>query len=117
MTRREYCAERGVAATTLDYWQRTQRRQEPNLVKVEVEPAQPLADFALVLSNGRRIESSWRFVEAVDLRKGFEGLYGLVRDQPCHGIFRRRAFSCRSRRCPFGVSDQYSKRRVLRASS
>ena len=64
-----------------------------------------------MLANGRRIESSWRFaeadlekadsrgrgldrvfglglatkiyiaVEAVDMRKGFEGLYGLVRDQ------------------------------------
>lgn len=37
-------------------------------MKVEVEPAQPLADFALVLANGRRIESSWRFLEA-DLEK------------------------------------------------
>jgi hypothetical protein len=38
------------------------------LVKVEVEPAQPLAGFTLVLANGRRIEGSWGFLEA-DLEK------------------------------------------------
>ena len=38
------------------------------LVRVEVEPAQPLAGFALVLANGRRIESSWSF-SAFELEK------------------------------------------------
>ena len=64
LTRREYCARHGVAMTTLDYWRRAHRKQKPRLVKIEVEPAQPLAGFALMLANGRRIESSWRFVEA-----------------------------------------------------
>jgi transposase-like protein len=68
LTRRAYCAQHGVAMTTLDYWRRAHREHQPRLVKVEVEPAQPLAGFALVLANGRRIESSWRFLE-VDLEK------------------------------------------------
>jgi len=68
MTRREYCAKHGMGISTLDYWRRAHRKQKPRLVKVEVEPAQPLAGFALVLANGRRIESSWRFSEA-DLEK------------------------------------------------
>jgi transposase-like protein len=61
MTRREYCAKHGVAVTTLDYWRRAHGKQKQRLVRVEVEPAQPLAGFALVLGNGRRIESSWSF--------------------------------------------------------
>ena len=68
MTRREYCAKHRVAMTTLDYWRRAHRKQKPGLVEVEVEPAQPAGGFALVLANGRRIESSWSFVEA-DLEK------------------------------------------------
>jgi hypothetical protein len=64
MTRREYCAKHRVAMTTLDYWRRAHRKQKPRLVEVEVEPAQPAGGFALVLTNGRRIESSWSFVEA-----------------------------------------------------
>ncbi len=90
--------------TTLDYWRRAHRKQKPTLVRVAMEAAQPLTGFALVLANGRRIESSWSFsasdleklirvaeglsrvfglglatkiyiaVEAVDMRKGFEGL-------------------------------------------
>jgi transposase-like protein len=68
MTRREYCAKHRVAMTTLDYWRRAHRKSKPRLVEVEVEPAQPAGGFALVLANGRRIESSWSFVEA-DLEK------------------------------------------------
>jgi hypothetical protein len=68
MTRREYCARQGVAMTTLDYWRRAGRREKPKLVKVDVEPAQPVVGFALVLANGRRIESSWSF-RAAELEK------------------------------------------------
>jgi transposase-like protein len=68
MTRRAYCAKHGVAMTTLDYWRRAHRKQKPTLVRVAVEEAQPVAGFALVLSNGRRIESSWSFSEA-DLQR------------------------------------------------
>jgi len=69
LTRREYCAKHGVAMTTLDYWRRAHRRQKPTLVPVAIEEAHhPLAGFALVLANGRRIESSWSFAEA-DLQR------------------------------------------------
>jgi hypothetical protein len=68
LTRREYGAKHNIAVTTLDYWRRSQRKQKPRLVEVAIEQAQPLTGFALVLVNGRRIESSWSFVEA-DLEK------------------------------------------------
>lgn len=61
LRRREYCAKHGIAMTTLDYWRRRQKRRKPKLVEVAIEQAQPLTGFALVLANGRRIESSWSF--------------------------------------------------------
>ena len=63
LTRREYCAKHKIAVTTLDYWRRAQKSR-PKLVKVEVEAGWQPGGFALVLANGRRIESSWRFTEA-----------------------------------------------------
>jgi transposase-like protein len=68
MTRREYCAKHGVTMTTLDYWRRSHRKQKPKLVPVAIEQARALSGFALVLANGRRIESSWNFITA-DLEK------------------------------------------------
>lgn len=68
LRRREYCAKHGIAVTTLDYWRRAQRKQKPKLVEVAIEQSPLLTGFALVLANGRRIESSWRFV-AADLEK------------------------------------------------
>lgn len=68
MTRREYCAKHGIAITTLDYWRRAKRKPKPKLVRVALEDARPQAGFALVLTNGRRIESSWSFSEA-DLQR------------------------------------------------
>ena len=66
MTRREYCERHNVPITTFDYWRRAQKRK-PKLVEVAIE-TQPSAGFALVLTNGRRIESSWKFTEADLLR-------------------------------------------------
>jgi hypothetical protein len=55
--------------TTLDYWRRAHWKQKPTLVPVAIEEAHRLlAGFALVLANGRRIESSWSFAEA-DLQR------------------------------------------------
>jgi transposase-like protein len=68
MTRREYCAKNGIGMSTLDYWRRAQRKQKPRLVEVAVEQAQMPAGFALVLANGRRIESAWSF-SAADLER------------------------------------------------
>ncbi len=68
LTRRAYCAKHGIAVTTLDYWRRSQRERKPKLVRVAVEESHPQIGFALVLANGRRIESSWSFAEA-DLQR------------------------------------------------
>ena len=67
MRRREYCARHGVAMTTFDYWRRKQKRT-PRLVQVAMEEERSTSGFALVLVNGRRIESSWSF-SAADLEK------------------------------------------------
>ena len=62
MTRREYCKKHNIGMRTLDYWRRVQK-SKPKLVEVAIE-AQPMGGFTLVLVNGRRIESSWKFAEA-----------------------------------------------------
>jgi len=62
MTRRAYCEKHNIGISTLDYWRRAQKSR-PRLVEVAVE-TQPDTGFVLVLANGRRIESSWRFAEA-----------------------------------------------------
>jgi hypothetical protein len=67
MTRGQYCEKHSIPITTLDYWRRALQR-EPKLVEVAVEAQQAATGFVLVLTNGRRIESSWRFSEA-DLQR------------------------------------------------
>lgn len=69
LTRREYCERHGIAITTLDYHQRRRRvlRAAVNLAPVILTTA-PVREveersFALVLANGRRIESGWKFVD------------------------------------------------------
>lgn len=65
MTRREYCAKHNIGIATLDYWRRAERKSKPKLVEVAITTqAQPSDGFALVLANGRRIESSWKFTPA-----------------------------------------------------
>ena len=64
LSRKQFCEQRDMALTTLDYWQRA-LRAKPRMVKVEVAPAsEPLGQFVLTVANGRRIESSWRFADA-----------------------------------------------------
>ena len=63
LTRGEFCRRQHIAVTTLDYWRRVQSRPA-RLVRVEVAANEPAPVFTLWLSNGRRIESSWRFAEA-----------------------------------------------------
>ena len=62
LTRREFCERHQVPVTTLDYWRRSQPRK-PRLVEVEVAATEISQGFALILANGRRIESSWRFAD------------------------------------------------------
>ena len=61
MSRREYCEKHKIPITTFDYWRRA-RKNKPKLVEVSIE-RQPSMGFVLVLANGRRIESSWKFSE------------------------------------------------------
>src|SRR5271156_1953129 len=108
LTRRQYCEQRGIALTTFDYWHR-ELRGKPRMVKVEVAAGEAAGNFVLSLAKwaadrefvgvrrrgagaadtggGKRVMFSpgvatkiFLAVEAIDMRKGFEGLYGLVRD-------------------------------------
>lgn len=72
LTRREYCRRLGIPVTTLDYYRRRQgqseqggrkRRLAAELVEVKLAEPARVGGFALVLSNGRRIESGWGFPE------------------------------------------------------
>ena len=63
LTRRQFCERKNIPMTTLDYW-RWKKAQAPKarLVEVAVE-AEPSPGFAVMLRNGRRIESAWTFQE------------------------------------------------------
>jgi len=73
LNRREYCERRGIARPTLDWYRRRVRasRSSANIVPVKIKrAASPAAaraigdednGFALVLGNGRRIETGWNF--------------------------------------------------------
>lgn len=69
LSRREFCQQRGIAVTTLDYWRRehaVKRRKQargPRMVAVKVKNVEPAPHFTLSLANGRRIECSWRFAD------------------------------------------------------
>jgi hypothetical protein len=64
--RTEYYRRQGIAVTTLAYYLRSQTlKTRPRLARVKLTaPAEPAANFALVLRNGRRIESHWNFRDA-----------------------------------------------------
>ena len=70
LRQREFCEQRGIALTRLDYWRREHggQRGKPErrrrMVAVQVAEAEGAPDFRLYLANGRRIECSWRFAEA-----------------------------------------------------
>ena len=71
LKRGEYCARRGIAIPTLDWYRRRMgsSRSSPNFVPVKItRTATPASTgggtqdgFTLVLGNGRRIETSWNF--------------------------------------------------------
>ena len=65
LTQIEYCRQTGMVLSTLGRYLRQRSGVEQGFVQVKVEStAEPGAGFALVLGNGRRIESGWRFGEA-----------------------------------------------------
>lgn len=60
----EYSRQTGVVLSTLGRYLRRRTTREQQLIQVNVEPAPEAAvGFALVLGNGRRIESNWRFAD------------------------------------------------------
>jgi hypothetical protein len=66
LSRGEYCRQLGIATTTLDYYLRRYGPKTPRFARVKIcrQTAEPATAFALVLRNGRRIESAWNFREA-----------------------------------------------------
>ena len=65
-TRAEFCRERGIAVTTLDYYLRrdgAKGRQRLVPVRVEEEETERGSGFTLALGNGRRIALAADFDE------------------------------------------------------
>ena len=62
MTQIEYCRQADVALSTLGRYLRRRHQSGQQLVRVRLESApEPDRGFVLVLGNGRRIESGWKF--------------------------------------------------------
>jgi hypothetical protein len=68
MTKIAYCEQTGISRSTLGRYLRRQSRGRLVRVKVKAVKAAPPFEaergFVLVLRNGRRIESGWRFGES-----------------------------------------------------
>jgi hypothetical protein len=64
LTPSEYCRQTGMVLSTLGRYLRGRSSAEQQLLRVKVEAAPEAgAFFVVVLGNGRRIESGWRFGE------------------------------------------------------
>ena len=59
----EYSRQTGVVLSTLGRYLRG-RTPEQRLLRVNVAACEPHPGFALVLGNGRRIETNWQFADA-----------------------------------------------------
>ena len=65
LTQIEHCRQTGMVLSTLGRYLRRRNGPEQRLVQVEMaSAAQAATGFALVLGNGRRIESGWEFGDA-----------------------------------------------------
>jgi len=65
LTQIEYCRQAGVALSTLGRHLRRQNGTGQRLIRVRMGSApEPDRGFVLVLGNGRRIETGWRFSDA-----------------------------------------------------
>jgi hypothetical protein len=61
-TRLEFCREAGIGKSTLDRWIQQSKAQPRRFVRVKVAAGLgSVGGFVLVLANGRRIESGWKF--------------------------------------------------------
>ena len=69
LSREEFSKRMGISVSMLDYHRRRyEQRPGSGLVRVDIRATSPDSDdrkvtFGLVLNNGRRIESDWRFCE------------------------------------------------------
>jgi hypothetical protein len=66
LTRREYCQQRGIALSTLDYYRHRRKKKvrNPGLVAVKIVASeQPSSPMTVILGNGRRIEVGRGFAE------------------------------------------------------
>ena len=64
LTQMEFCRQAGIVLSTFGRYLRGGNREQ-RLVRVNVQSdKEPESGFVLVLGNGRRIESGWRFGEA-----------------------------------------------------
>lgn len=64
VTRAEYCRQQGISTSMLDYYvHREGLKSQTRLARVHLAPSsnEPADRFAVVLRNGRRIESGWSF--------------------------------------------------------
>ena len=66
LTQIEYCRRTGMVLSTLRRYLRQNGVEPERLIRINLESAdaESGAGFALVLGNGRRIESGWRFADA-----------------------------------------------------
>ena len=65
LTQIEFCRQNEIALSTLGRHLRRGGGSEQQLIRVDLgSVSEPRAGFVLVLGNGRRIESGWRFGEA-----------------------------------------------------
>src|ERR1043166_4277039 len=63
LTQLQYSRQAGVVLSTLGRYLR-RRAPEQRLLRVDVKPvSEPRLGFALVLGNGRRIETNWQFTD------------------------------------------------------
>jgi|SRR5215831_14720344 len=66
-TRAEYCRQQGISINMLAYYlQRQAQQSRPRMARVKLASPSTSAvgTFALLLRNGRRIESAWNFRDA-----------------------------------------------------
>jgi hypothetical protein len=64
LSRRQFCKGINLPVTTLDYWRwKKAKVTRPHLAEVVVTETESDAPFSVILANGRRIESGWKFPE------------------------------------------------------
>lgn len=62
-SRADYCAAKGLAPSTLDYYRRRFRSGAASLVEIDLQSSEPAIESSravtVVLRNGRRVEIGW----------------------------------------------------------